>query len=144
MARLYSDIFIAGGPRVRLTYPDATREGLSPMADPNQFLALTETLRDILLIVSTVALLVLTGFMAYVGWQLYRLGRELYLELKPILASLQGTSDSVRSVTAFVNHQMVSPARGALSLGISARGIWQVGAEVVRALRAGKAGGGTV
>lgn len=114
------------------------------MADPNQFLALTETLRDVLLILSTLALLGLTGFMGFVGWQLYRLGVELHAELKPILASLQGTTDSVRAVTAFVNQQMVSPARGALSLGISARGIWHAGAEVVQALRSGKTREGTV
>jgi len=114
------------------------------MTDSNQFLALTETLRDIMLILSTLALLVLTGFMGYVGWQLYRLGRELHAEIKPILASLQGTSDSVRAVTAFVNQQMVGPARGALSLGISARGLLQAGTDVFQALRSGKAGKGSV
>ena len=111
------------------------------MADPNQFLALTETLRDILLLLSTLALLVLAGFMAYVGWQLYRLGRDLHAEIKPILASLQGTSDSVRAVTTFVNQQMVSPARGTLSLVLSARGLFQVGNQVVQALRSGKTDG---
>lgn len=112
--------------------------------DPNQFLSFTESLRDILLILSTVALLTLSGFMAYVGWQLYRLGRDLHREMLPILASLRSSSDSVKAVTAFVNQQMVSPARGAVSLGLTVRGLYQAGGDWLRslqALRARSAGG---
>lgn len=104
--------------------------------DPNRFLAFTESLRDILLILSTVALIAVSGFMAAVGWQLYRLGRDLYREMLPILASLRNSADSVKAVTAFVNQQMVSPARGAVSLGLTARGLYQAGADLLRSARA--------
>lgn len=109
--------------------------------DPNRFMAFTESLRDILLILSTVSLIALSGFMAAVGWQLYRLGRALYREMLPILASLRNSADSVKAVTAFVNHQMVSPARGAISLGLTARGFYQAGADLLRSVRAERGSG---
>ena len=97
--------------------------------------------RDIMVILAALALVCLSGFGAWAVWQLYRLARELQAELRPILDSLHGTSESVRGVTAFVNQQMVSPTTGAISLGFAARGLLQLAGQFYGELRGGGSGG---
>ncbi len=79
--------------------------------------------RDIMLILSALALVTMAVFGLWALWQLYRLGRELRAELQPILDSVQGTTESVRGMASFVDRQLVSPATGAISLGLGARGL---------------------
>lgn len=93
--------------------------------------------RDIMVILSALALVVMSLFSTWVAWQLYRLGRELQAELRPILDSVQGTTDSVRGVGQFVNKQLVAPASGAISLGVSLRGILALILQFYRSLRSG-------
>ncbi|MCB0217351.1 MAG: hypothetical protein H6648_10995 [Caldilineae bacterium] len=98
--------------------------------------------RDIMVILAALALVCLSGFGAWTVWQLYRLARELQAELRPILDSLHGTSESVRGVTTFVNRQMVSPTSGAISLGFAARGLLQLAGQFYGELRGGGGSGG--
>lgn len=97
----------------------------------------TVILRDIMVILATSALVVMSLFGALVLWQLYRLGRELHAEMQPILASAQETAETVRGTAQFVSHRMTSRVSAAVSLGYTAHSFYQLVQQFYHGLRDG-------
>lgn len=80
-------------------------------------------LRDILIIMSALALLVSLGFVSLVAWQIYRLVREFRAEVAPIIMALQDTAETVRDASDFVGSRLVTPAADALGDAANSTGI---------------------
>lgn len=76
----------------------------------------TTLLRDVVVILAAAAIVVAAAFGAGVAWRLYRLGRQLYDDLQPILDSVHGTSETVRSTAQFMETRMHERAGAALAI----------------------------
>lgn len=63
-------------------------------------------LRDLMVMLAAAAVVATSVFLALVGWQLYRLGKDVYVEIQPLLASMQDTADTVRHTAGFVNERL--------------------------------------
>ena len=85
-----------------------------------------ESLRDILIVLSAVALLTTTTFVALVAWQIYRLFREFREEASPILMALQDTAETVRNTSDFVGSHLVNPTAQAVGEVADSTGIWRL------------------
>jgi hypothetical protein len=83
-------------------------------------------LRDILIILAAGALILMALGMALVGWQVYRIARDLRDELQPIIDSVQDTADTVRDTAGFVGERVVAPTTGAVSAAAGAYGLLQL------------------
>ena len=92
-------------------------------------------LRDVIIILATGTLIPVAVFCALIAWQIYRLAREAYEEVKPLIASLRTSVESVEHTASFMADRMVSPASGALS---SAAGAWGI-LQYVRTLKQARA-----
>ena len=77
-------------------------------------------LRDVMVILSTAALVAMSLFGALVIWELYKLGRDVYTELMPILESVQGTSATIQTTAEFLGRRFMNPATGTISFGYGA------------------------
>ena len=81
------------------------------------------SLRDILIIMSALALLVSLTFVSLVAWQIYRLVRDFREEVAPIVRAIQDTAETVRDASDFVGTRLVAPAADALGDAADSTGI---------------------
>jgi len=68
-----------------------------------------EVATNISIIVLALVVLVMNIFLIYMLWQIIRLIDFLLFELKPVLESLQETSNTVRGTASFVTEEVSSP-----------------------------------
>jgi len=73
-------------------------------------------LRDILVILAAAAVITMSAVTVLVGWQLWRLGKELKAELQPILDSVQHTADTVQDTASFMGQRAIPPTANAVGL----------------------------
>lgn len=76
----------------------------------------TTLLRDIVVILAAAAVVAASVIGAALAWQLYRLGRQLYADVQPILDSVYGTSETVRNTAQFMGSRMHERAGAALAI----------------------------
>lgn len=108
-------------------------------------------LRDVMVFLAAMALFVSSVFMTLVGWQLWRLARELYGDSEPIVASIRRLVDSLGDTVGYVSERMIAPSADAVGGIRSARGLSPMRRQLERfyggALRSSarkpKDGGGT-
>jgi hypothetical protein len=74
------------------------------------------------------------AFTALVAWQLYRLGREVYVEIQPLLASMQDTADTVRNTAGFVSERLYT-REGVVGVAAGAVGLAQHVRDAYRDLK---------
>lgn len=91
-------------------------------------------LRDIMVILAATALVVLSLFAALVLWQLYRLGRELYTQVQPVVESMNETAETVKGTAGFMSDRLASPATSVASVSAGTYGLF----GYLRALRRGQ------
>jgi len=65
-------------------------------------------LRDITVILAAASMVLASLFLGVVGWQLWRLGRELRDEAHPLVGSVQEIADTVRDTATFVKGRVTS------------------------------------
>lgn len=69
----------------------------------------TAAVTDIWIIILALVVLVMNVFLIIMLWQIIRLIDFLLFELKPVLESLQETSNTVRGTASFVTEEVSSP-----------------------------------
>lgn len=69
----------------------------------------TAAVTDIWIIILALVVLVMNVFLIFMLWQIIRLIDFLLFELKPVLESLQETSNTVRGTASFVTEEVSSP-----------------------------------
>jgi len=94
-------------------------------------------LRDVLIILAATALVLTSLFASLIAWQLYRLAREVHDEVKPILASVQATADTVRGTADYVGERFVVPAAGAVGVAAQVTGAYQLVQQFYRGMGRG-------
>ncbi len=67
------------------------------------------TVRDIAIIILAFESFVIGVALIFLTWQLYRLVKLLEQEIKPLVASLQDTAQTVQGTAHFVNESVVTP-----------------------------------
>jgi len=67
-------------------------------------------LRDIMIILATSSIVLASLFLALVGWQLWRLAREVYGESEPVVDAVKRLIASVSDTVEYVNRRVVKPA----------------------------------
>lgn len=92
----------------------------------------TTILRDIMVILAAGALASASVIGLLVAWQLYRLGRQLYTDLQPILDSVYGTSETVRGTAEFMNTRLHERVGAVLAIAQTSRTLTQLVREFYR------------
>jgi hypothetical protein len=80
-------------------------------------------LRDIMVILAAASVIVMSVFVALVAWRLYVIGRELQVELQPVIETMNQTANTVRDSSSFVAGHTVPPPVGAIGV---AAGVYQL------------------
>lgn len=72
-------------------------------------------LRDVMVFLAALALFVSSLFLTLVGWQLWRLARDLYGGSEPIVASVRRLVDGVSDTVGYVSDRVIGPGADAVA-----------------------------
>jgi len=86
----------------------------------------TGYVRDVFIILAAAAVLLVSAYLALVGWHLYRLASEVGVDLKPILTSAQRSAKTVETTTAFLAERSTTPLTAASSSALGLFGLLQL------------------
>lgn len=104
-------------------------------------------LRDVMIFLAALALFVSSLFLTLVGWQLWRLARDLYGGSEPIVASVRRLVDGVSDTVGYVSDRVIGPGADAVAGVRGAKGpmrrqLERFYAAVPRPSKPGSKGGG--
>ncbi len=86
----------------------------------------TVYVRDVFVILAAAALILVCGYIGLVAWQIYRLARDLGVELEPIVASAQRSAETVESTAGFLSGRYTTPATAASNTALGLYGMYQL------------------